>query len=340
MIRLIAALQVLILHHFGFFFNNIDAETIKWVERLIWNFPGVNVFFIVSGYLILQSLERNQPLAFLKKRLKRIYPALLVCFLLTVALLIFLNSLTFQELLSKDFAQWTAAQLTIFQFYNPEIVRDFGISPPNGALWTISVELQFYIFIALLWYLSLRDKSKKQQNLTLLLWFVLSALYNYLFNRYLSPESLVFKLSFVFVGSYLYFFLAGAFIYINRVYFIEKFEGRALLWISIFLLTNITLDYFNVRYHRYVFNFLSFAMLILLIGLIFSLAYTRTDISNKLLNGNDISYGIYIYQMPVINLFVHLHLNTTIYEFLLSMVLCVVLGILSWFLVEKRVLKR
>ncbi|WP_461485644.1 acyltransferase family protein, partial [Pedobacter sp.] len=339
LIRLIAALQVLLLHHLAFF-QFLDNDSTKLLERFIWNFPGVNVFFIISGYLIFQSLERNSLKLFIEKRFKRIYPALIICFFLTILLLLYFNSLSFKDVLSLDFGKWIVAQLTIFQFYNPEIVRDFGFSPPNGALWTISVELQFYLFVAILWYFLLKKIDKWKRNTILIICFIISALYNYLFNKYLHPDSLAHKLSFVFVLSYLYFFIAGALVYLNRTFFIKIFKGKALLWILIFISFGFVLDHFQIMYYRYVFNGLSFIMLVLLVGLVFSIANTRPSLSGKILKGNDISYGIYIYQMPFINLFFHLHLNTKPYQFALSLGLCVIFGFFSWFAIEKKVLKR
>lgn len=339
LIRLFAAFQVLLLHHLAFFTFE-DDHFVNITEKLIWNFPGVNIFFIISGYLIFQSLERNNPISFIKKRFKRIFPALTVCLILTIALLIYFGSLNIQEIGSLDFMKWVFAQLTIFQFYNPDMVRDFGFSPPNGALWTISVEIQYYLFVATLWYLWLRKFGRKRQNIILIFFFIVSAVYNYAFHTLLSPDSVPYKLSFVFFISYLYFFIAGALVYINRTLLVPIFKGKAALWVVVFVIVSLLLDYFQVKYARYMFNGLSFLMLLLLTGLVFSLAFTKPNLSNRILKGNDFSYGIYIYQMPILNVFFHLHFNTSFLQLLCSMGLCFTMGILSWFAIEKKILNR
>lgn len=339
LIRLFAAFQVLLLHHLAFFEFDND-QVVKIIEKLIWNFPGVNIFFIISGYLIFQSLERNNPISFVKKRFKRIFPALTVCFILTVALLLYFGSLNNRDIFSLDFVKWAFAQLTLFQFYNPDMVRDFGFSPPNGALWTISVELQYYLFVTALWYLWLRKLSIKRKNILLIFFFVVSAMYNYAFHYLFNPDSLSYKLSFVFFISYLYFFIAGAIIYINRDFFIPKLEGKAIFWMLLFVIVGVSLDLFQIKYSRYMFNWLSLGMLLLLVGLTFSLAFTKTGISKSILKGNDFSYGIYIYQMPILNVFFHLHFNTSFLQLLCSMGFCFLMGILSWFTIEKKILNR
>ncbi|MGE6219753.1 acyltransferase family protein [Nubsella zeaxanthinifaciens] len=337
LIRLLAAIQVVILHHFEHF--QINQISYASVEKLIWNFPGVNVFFIVSGYLIFQSAERNTISDFFQKRVRRIYPALFVCFFITVALLLVFKCLSQNELFSKDFIVWLAAQTTFFQFYNPDIVRDFGFSPPNGALWTISVELQFYVFVSLFWYFILKRLSSLNRNLVLIMLFIFSAAFNFYYNNHFHPESLSYKLSFVFVLSYLYLFIAGALVYFNRSLILPKLKGRAAYWIVIFILVSLFLNHFQIRYHRYAFNGLSFCMLLILVALIFSVAYTKTNFSDRLFKGNDFSYGIYLYQMLVLNTFFQIKSNNSLLSLVLSFSICLVMGVLSWFIVEKRFLK-
>jgi peptidoglycan/LPS O-acetylase OafA/YrhL len=43
------------------------------------------------------------------------------------------------------------AQLSIVQFYNPDFLRGYGVGVLNGSLWTISVELQFYVMLPWVW---------------------------------------------------------------------------------------------------------------------------------------------------------------------------------------------
>jgi peptidoglycan/LPS O-acetylase OafA/YrhL len=52
-----------------------------------------------------------------------------------------------------SFAGWAAAQLSFLQFYNPDFMRHYGTGVLNGSVWTICVELQFYVPIPLLYWL-------------------------------------------------------------------------------------------------------------------------------------------------------------------------------------------
>src|SRR5579863_3316686 len=83
LIRLAAALQVAGTHTLPYFV----PESRSWYPlRFIELFPGVPVFFFVSGFLISKSFENNSNLAeYARNRALRIYPGLIVCFLASLA---------------------------------------------------------------------------------------------------------------------------------------------------------------------------------------------------------------------------------------------------------------
>ena len=114
--------------------------------------PGVPVFFVISGFLIAKSYEKNPAdlAGYFWRRGLRIFPALWVCLIFTLVVSAPSDFLARTSCLSKTFFAWLAGQVSFFQFYNPEHFRGFGIGVANGALWTITVELQFYVFVPIL----------------------------------------------------------------------------------------------------------------------------------------------------------------------------------------------
>ena len=54
LIRLFAALQVAIVHSAGYL--NIDIQYLKFLDL----FPGVPIFFFISGFLIIKSFKKNK----------------------------------------------------------------------------------------------------------------------------------------------------------------------------------------------------------------------------------------------------------------------------------------
>lgn len=97
---------------------------------------GVVMFFICTGYLVAGMMKRYSPIEFLINRVLRIFPTLAVCTLTNGLILYFSQRFTFtvNEYLSTIFMcyQWT-----------------FEI-PIMTLLWTLSVEIVFYLCAALL----------------------------------------------------------------------------------------------------------------------------------------------------------------------------------------------
>jgi peptidoglycan/LPS O-acetylase OafA/YrhL len=76
-----------------------------------------------------------------------------------------------------------------------------------------------------------------------------------------------------------------------------------------------------------------------LAGWTMSVAFSRRTLSQRLLRGNDVSYGLYIYHMLVVNLFVHHRAFGQLRYVLLAAAVALAVAALSWRLVEAPALK-
>ena len=148
LIRLFAALEVAVhhtLHHFKL--------TDHWLYHSTSWLPGVPIFFFVSGFLISKSYENNSRIVeYGRNRALRIYPALVLCTILAVASAFMTGYLATQSWGIPEFLAWIASQVTIVQFFSPEFMRGFGSGVLNGSLWTVTVELQFYVLIPCIYW--------------------------------------------------------------------------------------------------------------------------------------------------------------------------------------------
>ena len=115
-------------------------------------FIGVDVFFVISGYLITRIIlteiaeKRFSFTAFYSRRARRILPALFVVLAFTTLTAFAL--LTPQEL-TKYTEQAVHAVLQISNFHFAEKVGYFDIGKTPSALmhtWSLAVEEQFYLF--------------------------------------------------------------------------------------------------------------------------------------------------------------------------------------------------
>lgn len=139
-------------------------------------FIGVDIFFVISGYLISSILftdfQRDQLsiIDFYRRRIKRIFPALLVVLLFCFALGWF--TLLADEFLSLN--KHIAAGLAFIS--NLVLLGESGYfdSASNTKillhLWSLGIEEQFYIF----WPLLLILFCKLKRNIGVLLWILLA----------------------------------------------------------------------------------------------------------------------------------------------------------------------
>ncbi|WP_064197113.1 MULTISPECIES: acyltransferase [Emticicia] len=337
LIRLLAAFQVLIWH--GAVHFDISEKVYNYL-LVLYHFPGVPIFFTISGFLISYSLERNNfnLKQYFKNRSLRIFPALWVCTIITAILL-----LSFGKVGSlKDFITWFIAQISFFQFYASESLKQWGTGHPNGSLWSIAVELQFYLVLPILLYIINIPQKKIYVNLLLAILFIISILVKYYVH--ISPlltENVVYeKLFNNTVINYLHFFLTGIIIYKNFDIIFPILKEKVLIWLLIYaafvLVFKFWLKYYDTNYEINIWGITANTILSLLT---LSFAFSYTDLSKKLLHENDISYGIYIYHMPIVNTMVSLGYTGSILNLLVLSIITLVIAYFSWKLIEQKILK-
>ncbi|MFA6260096.1 MAG: acyltransferase [Bacteroidia bacterium] len=328
LLRLFAAMQVLVFHTFGHFVIDLNNTGGKLVNYFSW-YPGVLMFFTISGFLIASSLDRNSNIRkYIKNRFLRIYPALWFCFLLTLVLLFSFRIISLADLSNIQVIKWILTQISFLQFWTPDILRPWGVGTPNGSLWTIPVEIQFYIVLPIImmvrgWKLYVR--------------FIVLAILSLTFNYFMgqtNTHSVLYKLMGVTIMPYLWCFLTGSFIYHAWDRVKKYLEGKAIYWFIGFnayvLITGFIPAYWPAL-SQVVSN-------LLLSFLTISIAFSYRNM-NKILSGNDISYGIYIYHMLVINTFVHLGFIRELSYVFYAIMATTFISFLSWRFIESRALR-
>ncbi|MEI9995222.1 MAG: acyltransferase [Rhizomicrobium sp.] len=331
LLRLAAAAQVLIVHLWDQFFS-----TEPLFIHLLRQAPGVPVFFFISGFLISASWERNpDPSAFARNRLLRLAPAYLAVTLFTLACI-----LAFAHLpLARDGGRlvlWLGAQLVLLCDWNPRFLRHYGDGVANGSLWTIPIEVAFYIATPILYWLMRRSGRAATVLGTAI---VLSFAVDYLDHRILG-NGLPFKLLSLTPLPWFGMFCCGIAARRNLTVLMPLLRGRVWLWAALCLVLMVLCLRWRIppilmSGSRFVglANFAVLAMLTL------SAAYTRPWLATRLLRRNDISYGLYLVHLPVGNaLLANGFVGLT--GVLAAAGLSVALAILSWFAIERPALAR
>ena len=337
LLRLIAAIQVLIIHsHEHLKISNPYFEPL--IKYFLIYIPGVPIFFVLSGFLISQSVVNNRDLLrFYFYRIIRIYPALFVCVLFTT-ILIFISANPIKVLGNINFYIWLLGQVTIFQYYTPEVLRAWGVGSPNGSLWTIAVELQFYLIIPFLW----RGVELLKNRFYWILFFLVCSMFSIITSSFFENPSLLSKLFYVSLFPFLCWFSLGIIVFRYFDVVESWFKDKFYFWFLLYVFCVITFEgFFNFSFVNFSFKgFPDILYSLVLCGLIFSFCFSFLGLSKNVLGGNDISYGIYIFHMPLINFMIQFGLCGSFINFLLAVLSSIIAGLLSWNKIEKKILER
>ena len=249
-------------------------------------FHGVPIFFTMSGFLIFWSVGRSRSYGeYLKKRFWRIYPEL---WLAVFVELVVLLALYYEPINWSQFGLFAITQSTIFQFWTPECLRGYGCGCPNGALWTICVLIQFYIFAYFLY------KGLHKRKLWIWIVAIIASLGVALAIPVVKshlPETIG-KLMDMTLIPYLWMFLCASFVAEKKDVMIPFLKKWWWAFVVAILLKNYLLHW-DINVTTY---YSLFGTLLLFLGLV-GFAYSFPKLNIK----TDISYGIYIYHMTVVN---------------------------------------
>lgn len=147
LMRLVAAWMVIYGHAWA-----ITAapgqDLIAWLTQ--FKFAGsvaVDVFFVISGFLIAASLQRNRASSYLASRVLRILPALAVCSALSAFVLgpLLTSAAHYWQQPGVWRYFWINASLKSSEFYLPGVFESLPSAVVNASLWTLPIEARLYL---------------------------------------------------------------------------------------------------------------------------------------------------------------------------------------------------
>jgi peptidoglycan/LPS O-acetylase OafA/YrhL len=130
---------------------------LAFLSRFLSPDIAVKGFFVVSGYLILRSWDGSTGFGdYAAKRARRIYPAYAVIVLCCALLGALLTTLPVSRYFSLQWLRYLGANLVFLNFLAPTLPGVFAGNPEatvNGALWTLKIEVMFYVAVPILAWL-------------------------------------------------------------------------------------------------------------------------------------------------------------------------------------------
>ena len=266
-------------------------------------FLGVDVFFVISGYLITsiilkaQVIENNFSfLEFYKRRVRRLVPALLV---------VLITSLVFAYLLLLpiQFKSYLNSVLSSIFFYSNIYFHYSGeaygqtilSNQPLLHTWSLSVEEQFYILYPILFIFILKVFKDRVKFI-----FYIFIITSVIFSSYMSENHSSFN--FYMITNRAWELACGALISINH--FQEKKKKKNNFW-KIF---GFVLIIFSFIYFDSTNNHPSYLTLIPVLGCCIIIDnYNKNNLIDKILTNKLIvkigliSYSLYLWHHPILS---------------------------------------
>lgn len=316
LLRLLAALAVIYGHSYHITGQPGGDLFLMTVGFKFIGGVAVDMFFVISGFLICGSLERNSVGAYLAARCLRIFPAMIVLLLISVFVL--------GPLLTANTGYWANPQTWRYLFNNgsmwsteyflPGVFAGNPDGAVNGSLWSLPVEFRLYLLFLLLSVVGLLQRSA----FTALCVVVLLA------GLWVVPRYPIFTQYANWVNVTAYFF-AGALIWKRRdeviltpwgvfavIGLCMLFHGTPQFYIAFFV---------ALAYLTFYFGFLDVRWL-------------------PKIKRRDLSYGVYLYGWPVQQIVLMLVPGqSAMFNTVVSCACALVLAFLSWELIESPALK-
>lgn len=303
-------------------------EKLSTFAMLISSTMAVQAFFVISGFLIFQSYERSSTLSsYIAKRTWRIIPAYVTVIFTSAILLSFTSSLSlYQYLYNSELWKYLAANLFFLNFLAPNLPGVFTnhiVQAVNGALWTLKIEVAFYITVPIcIWFFTRLGRDR-----TLIAIYVASVIYTitmlWLSTTWNRPSFV--ELSRQLPGQMTYF-IAGAAIF----YHFDRFRVNSFLLMAVGILLFTISPYFLTLFLRPV----GLALIVMIVAF--------GPYLGRFGRYGDFSYGVYILHFPILQILIHFGLpNYSPWVFLFTAIAIVLpTAMLMWHLVEKRFLRR
>ena len=321
-------LSVLLVIFYHFKLENLDYEIIKG------GFLGVDIFFIISGYIISKIIVDAQIsnfslLTFYSRRIKRIIPLLSV---VLISSIIFLPIIFDSFLINKNLNAALAVSSGISNFYFWLTSTLYQFAERNNIInlhfWSLSIEIQFYILFPILFVIF--KNNQKIIIYLLLIIFIVSYLFvskiyiTHNFFNFYNSLSRAFEFSF---GALIFFMSDIKKKVKKNIHFLLYITGYIFLFYYIY-------HFNNEGSHPNPYTIIFLVSLALII--IFNDDNKLKNLKKYFGKIGTISYSLYLWHFPILLLGNNYFENYNDLLKTLSILLCFLISIITFNIIENK----
>ena len=297
-------------------------------------FVGVDIFFLVSGYVITASIFGKQRFIFFDyclRRFKRIYPNLIF-----ISLIFFISYFFLYEKYAEDFSTNFFSILfslfgasNLFYSINPQL---FYFNDEIRWLihtWSLSVEIQFYLIFGLiaLVYFNLSKKILIKKEIVLFFLFCFFSVSLILF----SLTNIKFFSDYYSMPGRFWEFLLGSFLFFYKPKKILNFN-------QVFIIFALVLFFLNVLNLNYKIVII-FSLISIFLILNFSKEHNINFISKLFSYFGKISYSFYLWHLIILS-FLKNYFDFYVINFLITFFITTLLSHITYYMIEARFNKK
>lgn len=141
LLRFIAALAVVFFHYAFRGYASDDLSVMPYpllAPFAKYGYLGANLFFIISGFVILMTAEHGSLRSFLVSRAVRLYPAFWTACTITFVVTVLLGAPRFHASLHQYLVNMTMLSAFV------------GVDSIDGSYWSLFVEMKFYALVGVI----------------------------------------------------------------------------------------------------------------------------------------------------------------------------------------------
>lgn len=326
LLRVIASVAIIYWHSYALTGRGLPVLPLLGRAGATWATLGVGAFFAMSGFLVTSSWLRNSSAsAYVRNRILRIFPGLLVCVLITVCAV-------GPIVTSVDLSSYVRDHSTRSYLIHNTLLYDVRFNLPgvfaanpypgsvNGSLWTLPYEVVGYVVLMLGGLAGLLRRQfvlGAVAGLALLHWMVVD-------HQVLAPRTFAGLTLFFGVQWALYFAIGSA-----CRFYVDEIGCRRPLLVAGALLLMVA----GVAARHPLPVTLGFALLVIVVGT------QQAQLARRVRRLGDPSYGTYIYAFPIQQSLVNAGwVSTPLTMFAVATPAALAAGYASWHLIERRAL--